>query len=166
MRKLRAIMPLLVVAFLLAIPVTPVFAATSATVDVNATPSYICIAVNQSTFDFSAVKAGVDEDTTQGYFGITNTSSVVSSTTIVSNGWTGPVNSWTWAAAAADTSQLKASDGDSAWDVTVDDTTPATLASATAATTDWVFELQIDSPSSFTYADEQTTTVTLACTAD
>lgn len=168
-RQLKGILPLLAILSLLAIPGSPILAATSATVDINATPAYISISVNNTSFDFSTVTADTDEQTATGYFGINNTSSVTSSTTIVADGWTfvsGGSQSWTWGAPGADTCQLKASDGDGAFDVTVDDSTPIALKSAQAADTDWVFEIQIDAASSYTHGDEQETTLTLACTAD
>lgn len=166
LRRLAPIIGLLVALLLVVLPVMPALAATTGIVTINATPSFISISINTVVFDFSTVTAGVDEDTTTGYFGITNGSTVITSTTIVSNDWQSGGTKWTWGAPAADTAQMKASDGDGAYDVTIDEVTPVALASATAATTDWVFELQIDAASSYTHGDAQGTTITLSCTAD
>ena len=90
MRKLVwALIPVLLVLLLCFGTVPLVFAATTDVVTINATPSYVSISLNVSTYDFSTVEAGVDEQTVDGYYGIDNTSTVTTSTTIVSNGWQG-----------------------------------------------------------------------------
>jgi hypothetical protein len=153
------------------VPASGVIAATTADVTVNATPTYISIALNTSTYDFSTVVAGTDEESPDGYFGVTNDSTVITSTTIVSNGWqdtngVAPDSPWTWDSPGEDQGQMKASNGGGVFDVTIDDETPAALESSTSADTDWVFEIQIDAPSSFTHGQPQGTTLTLDCTAD
>lgn len=170
-RILKGKLPIAVILALILplIPLGGVFAATSADVTVNATPSYLSISLNVSTFDYGSVIADTDENTTAGWFGVTNESSVASSTTVVSNGWQDTNDGstpWTWDAAGENQGRLLASDGDGAYDVTVDDSTPVALASGTAALTDWVFELELDAPSSFTHGHAQGTTVTLTCSAD
>jgi len=141
---------------------------TTATVTINATPTFISIALNNTSYDFSTVAADEDEETPDGYFGVTNNSTVTTNTTIVSNGWQdtdgeAPDSPWTWDTPGEDQGQMKASDGDGAFDVTIDDSTPAELTSGTSAETDWVFEVQIDAPTSFTHGEPQGTTLTLTC---
>lgn len=165
LRGMRGILPLLVVLAMLFTFSVPVFGATTATVTINATPEFISISLNNTTFDFGTVTADTDEQTGTGYFGITNTSTVTTDNTIVSNDWQSTGTPWTWGAPAADTAQLKASDGDGAFDVTVDEVTPAALKSGVGATTNWVFEIQIDAASSYTHGDAQGTTVTVSASA-
>lgn len=169
-RRLAPLVGLLMALLLVFTPAMPALAATSVTVDINATPAYISISVNNTSWDFSTVKAGVDEQTATAYFGIDNTGTTVqTNTTIVSDGWdfvSGGSTAWSWGAPAADTCQLKGSDGDGAFDVTIDDSTPVNLVSGTAAATNWTFEIQIDAASSYTHGDEQETTLTLSCVAD
>ena len=157
----RLVIAVILAVVLVIVPVSGAFAATSQNVTVTATPSYVSIANSPGLFDFAGVAAGVDEDTTTGYFTITNTSGVTIDITIVCNGWT----SWTYGPAGADTGELQASDGDGAYDVTVDDSTPAALASGVSAGTPVDWELQLDTPSSFSHGDEQTTTVTVSAAA-
>lgn len=157
--------PLLVVLLLCFLAVPVVFAATSDAVTINATPSYISISLNVSTYDFSTVDADTDEQTPTGHYGIDNTSTVSTDNTVVSNGWQSSGTAWTWGAPGEDTCQMKASDGDGAFDVTIDDATPAALKSSVSADTDWVFELQIDAATSYTHGDAQGTTVTIAASA-
>lgn len=154
-----------VVALLLLCTPAVALGATSATVTVDATPQYVSISLNNSTYDFGVVAASATPNTAGGYFGITNSSNVETDNTIVSNGWEGGDNDWTWGASGEDTALLNASDGDEAYDVEVDDTTPATLKAAVAAETDWEFELQLECPSSFTYPNAQSTTITIAASA-
>lgn len=162
-RKLRIWMGILGVVALLAAPVA-VLGATSATVTVNATPQFVSISLNDTTHAFGVVAASATPNTGTAHFGITNASTIITDNTIVANGWTGGTG-WTWGAAGADTGRLKASDGDGAYDVTVDETTPIALKNAVAATTNWAFELQLEAPSSFTFGDIQETTVTIAASA-
>ncbi len=62
--------------------------------------------------------------------------------------------------------QLKASDNDGAYDVTVPNGSTSTLhtTSTPGANVDW--ELQLDCPTSFTHGYEQTTTVTVSAAAE
>jgi len=167
MKIRRIVISVLVAAALLLMPATALADATQE-VTVTATPTYISTSNSPATYDFGVITADTDEITPDDHFTITNDSTVDITVTIVCNGWTGdptPANSWTYGPAAANTGQLKASDGDSGYDVTVDDTTPATLATTTTPGTDISWEMQLDAPSSFTYGDEQTTTITLAAAA-
>ena len=125
------LVPVVLAVFLLSLVVfaVPAFAATTATVTINATPAYVGISVNNSSYDFSTVVADTDENTPQGYFGITNASTVSTDNTVVSDGWNSSGSAWTWGAPGENTAQMKASDGDGAYDVTIDDVTPVNLSS-------------------------------------
>ena len=167
---MRIWLSLLLIAALVGGLVPAVVLADTDTVTINATPSYVSITLNTSAFNFGTVAENVDEDTGTGYFGVDNVSTVVTSTTIVSNGWkdtngVAPYSAWTWGAAGSDTGRMKASDGDGVYDVIVDATTPIALKTSQAATTDWVFELQIDAPSTMTHGEPQGTILTLSTTA-
>jgi hypothetical protein len=97
-------------------------------------------------------------DTGTGYFTITNASTVDMDVNIKCTAWT----SWTYGAPGADQGQLKASDGDGAYDVTiVAINTDYLLMSAVGTGVDPDWELQLDAPTSFTNVDVQTTTVTI-----
>lgn len=130
---------------------------TTAGVTIDATPTYIAIALNISTFDFSLVAADTDENTTAGYFGVTDSSTVAVNCTIQCNStWEGGANDWTWGAAGADTALIKASNGTAAYDVTIAAlATEYELNKSSVAGTDWVFELELDAPSSFTFGNAQ-----------
>ncbi|MBA7635474.1 hypothetical protein ES703_43078 [subsurface metagenome] len=162
-RRMKRLVIAVILAVALAIvPVSGVLADTSQDVTVTATPSYVSISNSPIDFDFGTVAAGVDEDTGTGHFTITNGSTVTIDITIVCNGWSGGTTPWTYGPAAADTGELKASDGDGTYDVTVDDTTPAALASSVSAGAPVSWELELDAPISFSHGAEQTTTVTLS----
>jgi len=162
MRKILVGLGVLVVMLsLLLMPVVGAQALTTAVVTINATPSFVSISVNNTSYDFGVVVATVDKATGTGYFGITDSSSVVTANTIqVTTTWEATTpggNKWTYGAPGADTCQLKASDGDAAFDVTVPVTPAAAeaLHSTAAAGDDWVFEVQLDAPASITYGDAQ-----------
>jgi hypothetical protein len=162
----RTILAIMLALALVAIPVSTALAATSQDVTVTATPTFISISNSPGSFDFGPVIASSTPDTTEDYFTVTNDSSVNIDVTIVCDGWhTPPVDHWTYAAAAPDTALLNASDGDAAYDVEVDDLTPAALHSTASAGDDFTWELQLEAPTSFGYGDEQTTTVTIEASA-
>lgn len=143
-------------------------AATTAVVTLNATPVFVSITVNNTSYNFNNVTEGVDKATGTGYFGITDSSSVVTDNTIlVTTTWesTTPGGSiWTYGAPGVDTCQLKSSDGDAAFDVTVPVTPAAAAAlhSTVGAGDDWVFEIQLDAPSSITFGNAQGCKVTIS----
>lgn len=164
---LWGLLSLLVVLSLVLTPMV-VMAATTQDVTVNATPTYISISNSPTSFDFGVIAAGVTNlttNTTEDHFSLTDTSTINVTTTIVSNGWDGGANDWTTGSPAADTGELRASDGDGAYDVTVDDVTPVTLHTSASIGEDWTWELGLDGPTSFGYGNEQTTTVTLSAAA-
>ena len=169
---MKRILVTLVVVLALLVPVLmPVVAqaATTAVVTINATPSYISISVNNTSWNFGSVAAGVDEATGTGYFGVTDSSSVTTANTVqMTTTWeaTTPGQSiWAYGAAGADTARLLASDGDAAFDVTLATGAPAALHTTGAPGQDWVFEIQLDAPASISYGDAQGGKFTLSAAA-
>jgi hypothetical protein len=164
----RALVGLIVVLVMLVPLLMPVMAQalTTAVVTLNATPSFVSISVNNTSWNFGNVSAGVDKATGTGYFGVTDTSSVQTTNTIqCTTVWeaTNPaLTKWTYGAPAADTAQLKASDGDGAFDVTVPSGSAPTLHITPTGNSNWVFELQLDAPSSITHGAAQGCKVTIS----
>ncbi len=170
----RVVVSLVLALVLILLPASGVLAATTDTVTITATPSYIGIANSQSTFDFGVIAASSTPNTTTAWATITNTSTVAIDINLASNGWSG-TSSWTYGTAGADTAQLKASGtnggtggstGAGAYDKLIPTTGGVVLADALAVAANVVWEMQLDAPTSFTFGDEQTTTVTLTATAD
>lgn len=136
-----------------------VHATTSVEVAINATPSLISVSSNVSDYDFGTVDPGVNQTTDSGYFGIVNYSQVSTNNTISSTGWS---SGWSWSSAGQDSGRLYASDGDGAFDVEVPDAGSANLKLNVPSTTDWVFELKLETPTSFTSGAQQSTVITIS----
>jgi len=164
-KGLRYFVGLLAILAMLLFPASAL-AATTQGVTISATPTFISIALNTSTYNFSMVAAGVDEDTASGLFGVTDTSMVIVNTTIQCNAtWTGGAG-WTWGAAAEDTGKIAASNGTGAFDVDIAATsTEYELNTGDAAGADFVFELRLVAPTAFTYGDAQTCQLKLTAAA-
>jgi hypothetical protein len=151
-----------------------VTAATSQNVTITATPEYMDIANAPGSFDFLTVAAGVDENTGNDYFTITNGSTVVIDIDIQCNGWSG-VSSWTYGVPGADQGRMQASSGEGGvggsggsgtYDIQILDSVDTLIMDAVGTSTNPQWELQIDVASSFTFGDEQTSTVTLTASAN
>lgn len=157
----RVLISLLLV-LALTVPVGTVMAADNVQVTVTATPTYVTISIDNSSFDFSVVEANTDEATGEAYFTITNESTVAVDTTIKCDGWDGSTgNDWTYGAAGADTGRLMASIG-SGYTIAVPvDPTTADLHTGITAGNTASWGLELDAPSSFGFGDEQTTHVTV-----
>ncbi len=169
-RKLLIGSPLVMVLALFGLWTQPAFALTTADVTVTATPTFIAIAVDNSTYDFGIVAASAVTNTSTSYFTIDNTSSVQTDQTIaVTGNWTGGVG-WTHsdtATAGADTAGLKANKAGTwgAGDVIVKKTAPNYIAENQAATTDYSFGIQLLAPTSFSDGAEKTNTVRVTAAA-
>ena len=166
LRGLKYFVMLVAIMALALMPVA-VSAATTAGVTISATPTFISIALNVSTFNFSTVTADTDEDTTTGYFGVTDSSTVTVNTTIQCNStWTGGGNNWAWDVAGENQGLIKASNGTGAYDVVIAAIdTEYSLNISGVAGTNFVFELELDAPSSFTYGDPQSCQLKLTAAA-
>jgi hypothetical protein len=169
----KTLIAILLAVALAVIPATGVLAATSQDVTVTATPSYISITNNSATgnnYDFGAVTISTTPNTGTGYFTITNDSTVVIDINIKCNGWSG-ANSWTYGSPiGADKGFLDASStfggaggssGAGNYDVEILNGTDSLLCDDLAVGNDPDWELQLNTPDSFSFGDQQTTTVTL-----
>ena len=172
MRKLIGSLMLLGL-LLAAMPVAQVSAATTQTVTVTATPTYVSISNTQTTYDFGVIAASSTLNTGSAWSTVTNDGSVAADITIESNGWSGGTG-WTYGSAAADTGQLKASGtnggvggtgGAGLYDITIPSGSSTLLIDDLAASGSSAWEMQLDAPTSFTFGDQQTTTVTLTASA-
>ena len=171
----RTTIVVIVMSLLVAIlPVGLALAQTSQEVEVTATPSFISITNAPISYDFGSISANSTDNTTDGYFTITNGSSVNMDISIQCNGWSGGTG-WTYGSPAADTGQLKASSanggsggstGAGNFDKTLLDGTDILLCDNVTSVTSPTWELLLEAPTSFTFGDEQTTTVTITATAD
>ena len=171
----RLLISVILAVALLVIPVSGALAAETQDVTVTAVPSYVSIATITSAtgtaFDFAGVAAGVDEQTSNGYFTIPNDSGVGIDITIqCTTAWT----SWTYGAAAEDTAQLLVSSanggaggstGAGNFDITILTASATLLMDAVGTGTNPTFELQLDAPSSFTHSDSQECTIRLSAAA-
>lgn len=149
----------------------PALAATSVDISVTATPTYISISCDQSSYDFGTVVASTDENTATNWATIDNTSSVQTDQTIsvTSATWSGGVT-WTHsdtATAGADTAGLKANKGGT-WgvnDVIIKNASPNFIAENQAANTDYSFGIKLIAPSSFTDGVEKSITIRISAAA-
>lgn len=157
------------------IPVHTAWAATTANVSVNATPSYIAITNAPTTYAYGVVTAGGTANTTNGYFTITNSSTVNIDINIQCDGWTSTGSAWTYGNPAADTGNFDASSvnggtggstGAGDFDISVTSGSTALLCDNVTSVTNPTWELQLDIPSSFTHGDVQDAQVEVSATAE
>lgn len=162
---------ILVIMTLLVAPLSAA-ALTTADVTVTATPSFIAITVDPTSYDFGPVVVSDTPSTITSYFTITNTSSVQTDQDIRVTGatWAGGV---TWAhddtaAPGADTVGLKANKG-GAWgvgDVIVKANAAFNyIAENQAATTNYSFGLKMWTPTSFGDGVQKSNTVRVTAAA-
>jgi len=172
---LRYLAILVVIMALILSWATPVFGATTQDVTITATPSYIAISNAPASWAAGIITANTDEDTGNGYFTITNTSTVnIDISMYVSANWThtSGSNDWTYGAPAANTGRLKVSSADGGtggstgagnFDITLVYGVGGALLVcdnvSTATSPTW--EMQLDAPSSFTHGDGQSANVTM-----
>lgn len=166
----------IVMSLLLAIfPVGLALAATSDDVIVTATPSFIGISNSPGTYDFGTVSANTTVNTTAPYFTITNDSSINIDIGIGCDNWSSAGSTWTYDSPAANTAQLNASSahggsggstGEGNFDKLVSSANSTLLCDNVTVGTDPTWELQLETPTSITFGDEQTTTVTVTATAE
>lgn len=150
-------------------------AATSQDVSVNATPAFMSISNAPSSYDFGVISENSSENTTNGYFTITNSSTVNIDLNIQCNGWSSTGSAWTYNDPASDTANLDASSGDGgvggstgagAWDISILNGSNTLICDNVTTATNPTWEIQLDTPTEFTHGDEQTTTVTIAAIAE
>lgn len=177
---MRKILVTLIVLMCLLVPTAVAQAATSDTVVVSATPSYLTISVEPASFTFGGPGAVLDESTTwyastntssyteaihtsKAPFKVTNGSSVRIDVSINSTAWTGGTP-WTVAAdgnPGDNVLGLKA--GVNGTDVTnmivVKTGTPNVLKVGTAVGEDWAFDMVLFTPTVFDDGELKTGTI-------
>lgn len=157
------------------IPIHTAWAATTANVSVNATPSYIAITNAPSVYDFGVVAAGGTANTSAAEFTITNSSTVNIDINISCDGWTSTGDNWTYINPQVDGGNFDASSddggtggstGEGDFDISVPSGSTALLCDNVTTVTDPTWELQLDIPSSFTHGDVQDAQVEVSATAE
>lgn len=164
----KRIIGFLVALLLVLVPTGLVGAATTADITVNATPEYISISVNQSTYDFSTIAESSVTNTTAGYFGITNDSTIQTDQTVgvTSANWTGGVG-WVHNATCTPgtaTAGMKAQRVGQSW-VIVKQTSPNYIYENCAASTSYSFALSLHAPTTFTDGVEKSIVVRVSAAA-
>src|SRR3990167_2088977 len=162
---MKKLVLVLILTIALLLPSISVEAATTADVTVTATPQFVAIADNVTSYDFGSVAGSGVYQTNEDYIEIDNTSSVQTDQTIAvtTATWSGGVT-WTHSDTAtigADTAGLKANKGGT-WgvgDVIIKFTAPNDIATNQAANTDYTYGIQLLAPSSFGDGVEKTITV-------
>lgn len=150
---MRKILGFLIAVLLILVPVGITSASNYANVTVNATPAYISISVNQSTYAFGVIAESSVTNTTGAYFGITNDSTIQTDQTIgvTTTNWTGGVgwvHSDTCAPGVA-TAGMKAQRVGESW-VIVKNSSPNYIYENCAASTNYSFDLSLHAPTTFT----------------
>lgn len=163
----RYLIPILVLALLL-LPVAPAIAATTADVTVTATPSFIAITDNVSSYDFGSVAASSTTNSSVAHIGITNTSSIQTDITIAvtTANWSGGTE-WTHdntATAGADTAGMNSAR--TAWTagntVIVESSvtgTPNYIYENCAASTNFTYGISLKAPTSFSDGTQKSITL-------
>lgn len=149
----------------------PALAATDADVDVTATPAYIAISDNATSYDFGVVSASSTPSTSTSYVAITNNSTVQTDITIsvTTASWAGGVT-WTHSETAtpgADTAGLESNRGGT-WDVgdvIVKNAAPNYIYENAPALISFNYGLQLIAPTSFSDGVEKSITVRVSAVA-
>ena len=169
MKKL--LISLLVALTLVLLPATGVFAATTADVAVTATPAFIAITDNVTSYDFGVVAASSTTQSNEDWVGITNTSTVQTDITIAvtSATWAGGVT-WTHSDTATpgvDTAGLNSNRGGTLGvsDVIVKFNAPNYIYENCPASTSFTYGIQLLAPTSFGDGVEKSNTVRISAAA-
>lgn len=151
----------------------PALAATYVDISVTATPTFVAISCDQSSYDFGTVVASTDENTATNWATIDNTSSVQTDQTIsvTASVWDGGAGTdWTHsdtATAGEDTAGLLANKGGT-WgtgDIIIKNASPNYIAEDQAANTDYSFGIKLVAPTSFTDGTQKSITITISAVA-
>ena len=167
----KYILSIILALMVLLVPAVPAFAATTADVEVTATPAFVAIADNQTEYDFGVVATSTTPYTSENWSGITNTSTVQTDITISVTGatWSGGVT-WTHSdtcTPGADTAGLKANRGGT-WgvsDIIIKNAAPNYIYENCPALTDFDYGLKLWAPTSFTDGVEKSITVRVSAAA-
>lgn len=155
-----------VLALLFAVPDTPVFAATTQDVVVNATPAYVSISNAPATYGFGTVVVSTNYSSTQNYFTITDSSTVNIDVAVSCNAtWLGG-NGWTHSDAGtpgSTTAAMSADPNTGAWNILVKNGSPVDLFNDVTGNQNW--GIRLAAPTAFDDGVIKTNTVTLTATA-
>jgi hypothetical protein len=163
----RILISLLSALFMTVMLVLPALAATTATVTVTATPTYIAITNSPASYDFGVIAASATPATSAGYFSITNTSSVATNISIWAVAITGGVG-WTLnttGAPGTDQAGMYAGIVSGTFGTVVTTSPGAVIKSSLAASTSQTWHLKLMAPTSFTDGVQKSTTVTISAAA-
>lgn len=147
---------------------TPVYAATTAEVELAATPKYVAIADNVTTYDFGTVDVSDNVATPDQYVGITNTSTTQTDITVSTNSttWSGGVT-WTHSDTAtpgADTAGLTVNTT-GATPIIVKNAGPNYIYENCPALTSFDYKINLLTPTSFTDGVEKKIKVVITAAA-
>lgn len=151
------------------------FALTSQDVSVNATPAYVSISNTPDNYDFGTVAASATPNTGNGYFTITNSSTVNIDVSVNCTAWSSAGSTWTYNDPGEDTGNLDASSADGGvggstgagnYDISIPNGAAILLMDGVTSVTNPTWEIQLDAPSSYTHGDEQTLTITISAVAE
>lgn len=164
-KKLTRIIAALLILTAVIIPSTTALALTTQDITVTATPAYVSISANQSSYDFGVVAASSTPYTATDWCLIDNTSTVQTDQTIsvTTATWSGGVT-WTHSdtnTPGEDTAGMLANKGGT-WgvgDIIVKNSSPNYIAENQTADTDYAFGLKLTAPTGFTDGVEKTITV-------
>lgn len=177
MKHLRVFLVLAL--FFLLTPVVPMafaqgeaYAVTTANITITVTPGIIGISINATTYNYGYLSVGTTANTSAAWFGITNSSTVITNHSIgvVNATWTGGATAWTHsntATAGADTVGLVANAAGvyGVGDVIVKSSALNNIKTNLAATTNYEFGMGILMPTSSTVADQKTNVVQITVSA-
>lgn len=172
MNKMKRLLLSLVLSLMLATGfVTSALAATDADVTVTATPAYVAISSDQSSYDFGVVAASSTPSTTTIWATITNPSTVQTDQTIsvTTSSWSGGVT-WTHSdtnTPGADTAGMLTNRGGT-WgvgDIIVKNAAPNFIYENAPASTGYSFGLLLTAPTSFTDGVQKSITVRVTAVA-
>lgn len=157
-----------------------VAAGNTADVSVTATPEFIGISVNPTTWGPSVPDGGASESTATNYFTITNTSNVLTNQTIgvTSGTWSSTGQDWThsetgesgehtvgvWAVLHPGTWADPIGSGETPDEIVVKLNSPLEIVSSHAAATDYDFGLAIIGPTTNVDVDSKTNTIRITAT--
>lgn len=168
----RYLITLLTVAVLLLLIAIPAIAATTADVTVTATPAFIAITDNATSYDFGVVAASSTTNSSVDYVNVDNTATTVQTdvTIAVTGDWTGGVG-WTHdniGNPGADTAGMYAND--TTWgtgDVIVETLagSPNDIYTNLPASTNFSYGISLKAPTSFTDGVQKTNTVRVTSAA-
>jgi hypothetical protein len=147
-------------------------AVTTANITITVTPGAVGISVNATSYDFGTIITGGTGFTLTSYFGITNSSTVITNHSIgvTAATWTGGATAWTHsntATAGADTIGMNANAAGT-WgvsDVIVKSSALNNIKTNQAATTGYAFGLEVLLPTSTTVNDQKTNVVQITVSA-